>query len=164
MRSGDCQKGVASRRVHQPGRDRFFYSPGFAAPCRLSGAVAASWSGTQRAVGQLTLSPTLIAIDDDLPVTRRSSTPEVIIASKITQPRCPASLLLTGLYGYDSIRVAVYRVVSACSCHQCLGLSYDRDPGTTDYAIELPLFRRSIIPRALAWKATNSPAHAHRRC
>ncbi len=34
---------------------------------------------------------------------------------------------------------AVYRVVPSCSCYRCVDLSCDRDSGTTDYAIELPL-------------------------
>ena len=84
------------------------------------------------------------------------------------QPDDPAQLTglfaATGLYGHDSSRVAVYQVVPSCSCYRCVDLSFDRDSGTSDYAIELPLFRSSIILRALTGKDANSPAHAHRRC
>ena len=69
------------------------------------------------------------------------------------QPDDPAQLTrlfaATGLYGHDSSRVAVYQVVPSCSCYRCVDLSHDRDVGTTDYAIELPLFRRSVVPKAL---------------
>jgi hypothetical protein len=63
---------------------------------------------------------------------------------QITQSNSPASLLLTGLYGHDSGRAAVYRVVLSCTCYRCVDLSCERD-GTTGNAIELPFFRRSII-------------------
>jgi hypothetical protein len=71
--------------------------------------------------------------------------PEIIIASKIAQPRSPASLLVTEL-----VRVTA-AVVSPCtgSALSCVDLSCNRDSGTQDYAIELPIFRRSITPRAL---------------
>jgi hypothetical protein len=62
------------------------------------------------------------------------------------------------LYGDSSSRAAVYRVVPSCSCYRCVDLSCGRDSGTTDYAIELPLFRRSIILRALTWKRRQQPS------
>ena len=93
-----------------------------------------------------------------LPVRRRSSTPESSIADEITQPSSPASLLSLDLYGDGSSRAAVYQVVPSCSCYRCVDLSCDRDSGTTDYAIELPLFRRSIIPRAVTWERLQQPS------
>ena len=49
-------------------------------------------------------------------------------------------------------------MVPCCSCCLCVDLYCDRDSGTTDYAIELPLFRRSIILRALTWKRRQQPS------
>jgi len=53
---------------------------------------------------------------------------KIIIASKITQPSSPASLLVTGLdlNGHGSSHAAVYRVVPYCSCYRCVDLSRDR--------------------------------------
>src|SRR5207302_9957284 len=38
----------------------------------------------------------------------------------------------------------VYRIVPSCSCCRCVDLYCDRDSDTTNNAIELPLFRRSV--------------------
>ena len=92
---------------------------------------------------------TWVAVDDVTCLLQGRRPPEIIIASKITQPSSPVSLLLTGLCGHGNSRVVVHRVVPACSCYRCVDLSHDRDVGTTDYAIELPLFRRSVVPKAL---------------
>ena len=37
-------------------------------------------------------------------------------------------------------------------------------PNGVALSTDPPFFRSSIILRALTWKSSNSPAHAHRRC
>src|SRR5580704_4497924 len=70
----------------------------------------------------------------------------------------PASLLITRVVRSWRSPAAEHRVVPSYSCYRRVDLSYDRDSGTGDYAIELPLFRRSITPRALTWKSLQQPS------
>jgi hypothetical protein len=79
----------------------------------------------------------------DLPFTRRSSTPEIIVA-KILSSAHPNLCWSLDWYGLGSSCAAVYRVVPSCSCYRCINVSCHRDSATTDYAIELPLFRSPV--------------------
>jgi hypothetical protein len=68
---------------------------------------------------------------------------------QMAQPSSYASVLVSATVGLWQSRAAVYRIVPYCLCYRSVDLSCDRDSGITDYAIELPFFRSSIIPRAL---------------
>jgi hypothetical protein len=51
----------------------------------------------------------------------------------------------------------VYRIVPSCSCCRCVDLYCDRDSDTTNNAIELPLFRRSVALEPTVTEVADQP-------